>query len=69
MPMIGIGLDDRNSSSHASFFIKTFRNARVAKIINQHKSSTRSVQARIICVGEKLVVETSMDTTPSITIL
>jgi hypothetical protein len=64
--MIGIGLDGVGTSSHSTFFIINSRNARAVKIINQHKSKTRSVQARIVCVGEKLVVVTFMDTSPFI---
>src|SRR6266568_1975577 len=52
-PMIGIGLDGVATSSHSTFFITNSRN-------------TRSVQARIVCVSEKLVVVTFIDTSPFI---
>ena len=65
-PMIGIGLDGVVTSSHSTFFITNSRNARAVKIMNQLKSNTRSVQARIVCVSEKLVVVTFIDTSPFI---
>jgi hypothetical protein len=66
--MIGIGLDGVGISSHSTFLITKSRNARAVKIINQLESNIISVQARSICVGEKLVVETFMNT-PFITLL
>ena len=65
-PIIGIGLDGVGKSSHSTFFITNSRNARAVKIMNQLKSNTRSVQARIVCVSEKLVVVTFIDTSPFI---
>jgi len=40
--------------------------AKAVKIKNQLSNKRISVQARIICVGEKLVVETLMNRSPSI---
>jgi hypothetical protein len=67
--MIGIGLDGVGMSSHSTLFITKSRNTSAVKIINQLESNRISVQARIICVGEKLVVETFMNRSPFITIL
>jgi hypothetical protein len=65
---MGIGLDGVDTSPHSTLFVTKLRNARAVKSTHQIKSRTRSVQARIICVGEKLVVETFMDTSPFIII-
>jgi len=67
--MIGIGLDGVGISSHSTFFMAKSRITRAVKMINQLESNKISVQARIICVGEKLVVETFIDRSPFITIL
>jgi len=67
--MIGIGLDDVGISSHSTFILTKSRNVKAVKKINQLDSNIISIQARIICVAEKLVVETFIDRSPFITIL
>jgi hypothetical protein len=61
MGLVGVG-----KSSHSAFFTTKSSSASAVKMINQLNSSPRSVQARIICIGEKLEVVTFMDTSPFI---
>jgi hypothetical protein len=60
--MTGRGLDVVDKSSKSVFFITNTRRDNTAKMISQHRSTPRSVQARIICVAVKVEVETFMDT-------
>jgi len=54
-------------TSHSAFLVKNERSANMAKVINQVKSSPRSVQVKITCVNENAEGVTSMDTSPQYT--